>query len=130
MPPPAAPPPPAAAAPLPASPQAKAAEPCATSERCAEELRKMLNDQSRSWIGKPQTLDAHLTGTRQFAYLALMKVLKCPELATGLRDVQTGTLLRAPAGTYPAHVVEQIKDLDGHVMGELKKEIAARCPAR
>lgn len=90
----------------------------------------MLNDESRAWIGKPQTLEGHLTGTRQFAYLALMKVMKCPELTAGLRDVQTGALLRAPAGSYPAHVVDQIKDLDAHVVSELRKEIATRCPAR
>lgn len=88
----------------------------------------MLNDPARTWIGKPQTLDGHLTGTRQFAYLALMKVMQCQELAAGLRDIQTGMLLRSPAGAYPAHVVDQIKDLDTHVLGELKKEAATRCP--
>jgi len=90
----------------------------------------MLNDESRSWIGKAQTLEDHLTGTRQFAYLALLKVMKCPELSAGLRDVQTGSMMRAPAGAYPAHVVDQIRDLDAHVTTELKKEISSRCPAR
>lgn len=90
----------------------------------------MLSDESRGWIGKPQSLDGHFTGTRQFAYLALVKVLKCPELSAGLKDMQTSAQLRAPAGAYPAHVITQIKDLDTHVQGELKKELAARCPAR
>lgn len=88
----------------------------------------MLNDQSRSWIGKPQTVHEHLSGTRQFAYLALLQVMSCQELSAGIRDVQTYAQMRIPSTGYSAGIVAQIKDLDTHVTGELQKEIAARCP--
>lgn len=103
-------------------------EPCASSERCAEELRAMLNDQTRSWIGKPQSVQEHLTGTRQFAYLALLQVMSCQQLSAGLKDVQTSAQVPLPTANYAPRIIAQIKDLDTHVVGELRKELAARCP--
>lgn len=88
----------------------------------------MLNDQSRSWIGKPQSVQEHLTGTRQFAYLALLQVMSCQELSAGVKDVQTSAKTSVPTAGYSRGVVEQIKALDTHVVGELQKENAARCP--
>ena len=120
--------PPPAPPPASAPPQAKDAEPCESSERCAAQLRAMLNDASRSWIGKPQTVEEHFTGTRQFAYLALVKVLKCTELSAGLKDVQAAAQISATPGKYPAHRVAQIKELNSHVESELAKEGRARCP--
>jgi hypothetical protein len=87
----------------------------------------MLNDQSRSWIGKPQTVDEHFTGTRQFAYLALVKVLKCQELATGLKDIQSAPTPAMSQAKYPVQVVMQIKELNAHVTNELTRESKARC---
>ena len=119
-------PPPAAAPPPSAAPQ-DAGSPCASSERCGAVLRGLLNDPSRSWVGKRQTIDDHMTGTRQFAYLALVKVMRCQELLAGVKDVTAAAALSPPAGKYPAAVLAQIKDLDAHVIGVLKSETNARC---
>lgn len=112
----------------PAPPAKNADDTCVSSEKCAAQLRAMLNDQTRSWIGKPQTVDEHFSGTRQFAYLALSKVLKCAEIAGGLRDVQANARMSATSGKFPAHRVAQIKDLNKQVETALARERQTRCP--
>jgi hypothetical protein len=97
------------------------ADGCHTPETCAAELRKMIKDPKRDWIGQPQTPEAYANGTRLFAYRALRKTLSCGELKRALADTKAATSSLQPPRYQ--HVRALTKDVDR----ELKTEHDGRC---
>jgi hypothetical protein len=94
---------------------------CPTPEACAAQLRKLVNDPRRDWIGRPQSADGYADGTRLFAYRALRRKLSCSELKVALED--TGAA--AQMLQSPQHV--QARALSSAVARELKAEQSRRC---
>ncbi len=97
------------------------AEVCPTPEACTAELKKMVGEPRRDWIGRPQSAEAYANGTRLFAYRALRKKLTCGELKTALDDTSSAAaLLQAPHH-------ERARALATAVGHELKSEHDRRC---
>ena len=48
---------------------------CPTPEKCATQLRMLVTDPVRNWVGQPQSAEAYANGTRLFAYRALKRRL-------------------------------------------------------
>jgi hypothetical protein len=94
---------------------------CPTAEKCAAELKGMMKDPKRDWIGQPQSPDGYATGTRLFAYRGLRKEMTCNELKRGLEDINTAKVSLEPA-RY-ARTVALMSD----VAGELEVERGRRC---
>jgi len=65
------------------------ADSCPTPEKCATELRMLVTDPVRNWVGQPQSAEAYASGTRLFAYRALKKKLTCDELHRALVETET-----------------------------------------
>jgi hypothetical protein len=94
---------------------------CPTPEACTVELKKMVSEPRRDWIGRPQSAEAYANGTRLFAYRALRKKLTCGELKTALDDTSSAAaLLQAPHQ-------ERARTLATTVSRELKSEHDRRC---
>ena len=91
-------------------------------------LKAMIDDPSRSWIGKAQTPVEYANGTRLFAYRALRNQLTCSQLATALNEMMgVGSMFRGPvSGVLPVQA-KRVLALNGDVEQELKAESAARC---
>jgi hypothetical protein len=97
---------------------------CPTPEACTAELKKMVGEPRRDWIGHPQSAEAYANGTRLFAYRALRKKLTCGELKTALDDTSSAVaLLQAPHH-------ERARTLATAVGHELKSEHDRRCRAK
>jgi len=62
---------------------------CPTPEKCATQLRMLVTDPVRNWVGQPQSAEAYANGTRLFAYRALKKKLTCEELHRALAETET-----------------------------------------
>ena len=97
---------------------------CPTPEKCAKQLKKMVNDPTRDWVGQPQSEEGYADGTRLFAYRALRKKLTCNELKRALEDTNAATSLLQPAR------YDQVRALTTAVAQELKAEQDKRCSAR
>jgi hypothetical protein len=125
----AAQPPPAAPPPRPFRPAAAPDAPaCATGSACLTELKAMIADPDRSWIGRPQAPADFATGTRLFAYRALHGRLSCRELDLALEETASADrTFRAPVqGVTPAQA-GGVLALNTQVDGELRTERARRC---
>ena len=59
---------------------------CQTPQQCAVQLRVLVDDPKRDWVGQPQSADGYADGTRLFAYRALRNKLTCGELKRALDD--------------------------------------------
>jgi hypothetical protein len=94
---------------------------CPTPEACAAELKKLVANPRRDWIGRPQSAEAYADGTRLFAYRALRRRLSCSELAGALEDTSAAAQLLQS----PQH--EQARTLTNAVARELKAEHTRRC---
>ena len=68
------------------SADASDANTCPTAEKCAAQLKILVSDPVRDWIGQPQPPDSYANGTRLFAYRALKKKLTCDELGRALAE--------------------------------------------
>jgi hypothetical protein len=100
------------------------ADSCPTPEACAAQLKKMVGDPKRDWIGRPQSSDAYANGTRLFAYRALRKKLTCNELKGAIADTSTAvSLLQSPDH-------QRARALTIAVARELKSEQERRCRPR
>ena len=97
---------------------------CPTPEKCAAQLRTMVKDPTRDWVGQPQSPDGYADGTRLFAYRALRKKLTCNELKRALEDMNAAISLLQPAR------YDQVRVLTTAVARELKTEQDKRCGAR
>jgi hypothetical protein len=96
-------------------------EACPTPEKCAAQLRILVSDPVRNWVGQPQSADAYANGTRLFAYRALKKKLTCDELRRAVAETQA-----AGPSLQPARY-EGARKLMGEVRRELTAERTKRC---
>jgi hypothetical protein len=104
--------------------EASDADGCETPETCAAQLKILVSDPVRDWIGQPQSADGYATGTRLFAYRALRKKLTCSELKRALDETTAATALLQPAR------YDNVRTLATTVARELKAEQGKRCSAR
>lgn len=101
---------------------------CATGSECMVRLKAMIDDQSRGWIGKPQSPAEYANGTRLFAYRALHSQLTCPQLNSALNEVATAAnTYRQPVQGVSAAQAKRVVALNADVERELRSEIAGRC---
>jgi hypothetical protein len=97
------------------------ADACPTPEKCATQLRILVSDPVRNWVGQPQSAEAYANGTRLFAYRALKKKLTCDELRRALVETETaGPSLQGPR-------YEGARKLMSEVRRELGAEKTKRC---
>ena len=61
------------------------------------QLKVLVDDPKRDWVGQPQSADGYADGTRLFAYRVLPKKLTCGELKRALDDTTAATALLQPA---------------------------------
>jgi len=94
---------------------------CSTTEKCTAQLRRMVNDPKRDWVGQPQSPDVYADGTRLFAYRALRKKLSCSELKRALEETNAATPLLKPAR------YARVRALLTDVAHELNAEYSKRC---
>jgi hypothetical protein len=103
------------------SPAAEEAETCRTPQECADQLRKLIKDPKREWIGQPQSPAAYSNGTRLFAYRALRKKLTCSELDRALSEFKVAT------PSLQSVRYDRVRILLAEVTREIKSEEAKRC---
>jgi len=97
------------------------ADTCPTPEKCAAQLRILVSDPVRNWVGHQQSPDAYANGTRLFAYRALKKKLSCDELHRALTETEAaGPSLHAPRYAGARKLMSEVR-------GELNAEKAKRC---
>ena len=97
---------------------------CQTPQECAVQLKVLVADPKRDWIGQPQSADGYADGTRLFAYRVLRKKLTCGELKRAVDDTTAATAL-----LQPAHY-EKVRSLATAVSRELRAEHGKRCGTR
>ena len=97
---------------------------CQTPQQCAVQLKVLVDDPKRDWVGQPQSADGYADGTRLFAYRALRKKLTCGELKRALDDTTAATALLQPVR------YEKVRTLATAVSRELKAEHGKRCGTR
>jgi hypothetical protein len=97
---------------------------CPTPQICAAQLRTMVDNPKRDWVGQPQSADGYADGTRLFAYRALRKKLTCGELKRALDETTAATALLEPVR------YEKVRTLATAVSRELKGEHGKRCGGR
>ena len=103
------------------TPKPPAPDNCSTPEECAAELKKMVKDPKRGWIGRPQSAEAYATGTRLFAYRALRKNLTCNEIERALEEIDSAAPSLEPTRYVKAHALMR------EVSQELRSERSKRC---
>jgi hypothetical protein len=103
---------------------------CGNSQACLSELRALLADPVRAWVGKPQPPRVYANGVRLFAYRALRTKLSCVELHTALAEMEAaGRTLSGEVSGLNAGELSRIRTLNTEVEGELRVERARRCKA-
>jgi hypothetical protein len=125
----------AIALPPPRPQQSRAAAPkrtdvptCATGSDCMVRLKAMIDDPSRSWIGKAQPPAEFANGTRLFAYRALRTQLTCLQLTTALGEIAAATgSFGAPVPGISAVQAKRVLVLSADVERELRGEFARHC---
>jgi hypothetical protein len=103
------------------SPATHEADSCPTPEKCATELRMLVTDPVRNWVGQPQSAEAYANGTRLFAYRALKKKLTCDELHRALAETE------AAGPSLQGSRYEGARKLMSDVRHELGAERTKRC---
>jgi hypothetical protein len=97
---------------------------CQTPQQCAVQLKVLVDDPKRDWVGQPQSADGYADGTRLFAYRVLRKKLTCGELKRALDDTTAATALLQPVR------YEKVRTLATAVSRELRAEHGKRCGTR
>jgi hypothetical protein len=121
-------PPPRPQPPRAAAPKRADAPACATGSDCMVRLKAMIDDPSRSWIGKAQPPAEFANGTRLFAYRALRTQLTCPQLTTALTEIAAAAgSFGSPVPGVSALQAKRVLALSADVERELRAEFAGRC---
>jgi hypothetical protein len=101
---------------------------CGNADQCALLLRQMIDDPTRSWIGKRPTVAVFANGTRLFAYRALRAKLSCSELTLALEEtLATASSLNGGIAGLTLDQVAGVRTLNAEVEGELRAQRAERC---
>lgn len=103
------------------APEPSAPNDCSTPEECTAELKRLVKDPKRDWIGRPQSTESYATGTRLFAYRGLRKKLTCNEIKRAVEEIETA---RPP---LKASKYRRTQALMRSVARELKSERGKRC---
>jgi hypothetical protein len=121
-------PPPRPQQPRAAAPERAEVPTCATGSDCMVRLKAMIDDPSRSWIGKAQPPVEYANGTRLFAYRALRAQLTCPQLTTAQGEIAAAAVtFGAPVQGISAAQAKRVLALNADVARELRAEFAGRC---
>jgi hypothetical protein len=100
------------------------ADTCPTPQECAAQLKILVSDPMRGWVGQPQSPDGYANGTRLFAYRALKKKLTCDELGRALTEME------AASPSLQTARYDTARKLMSEVRHELGAERTKRCAAR
>ena len=103
---------------------------CGSDAACLSQLRALIDDPERRWIGSPLPPAEYARGVRLFAYRVLRARLTCSELVIALAEIEAARKpLSGPvAGISPAQAA-RARMLSDEVEAELRAERAARCNA-
>lgn len=103
---------------------------CLTGSQCMAELKALIGDPARKWIGQPPMPAEYASGTRLFAYRALQAQLSCRELSLALSETGWAEkVFRAPVAGVTAAQATRIVALNAEVGNELRAQFSRRCPA-
>jgi hypothetical protein len=92
------------------------------------QLKALISNPSRTWIGQSQPPVEYATGTRLFAYRALRNQLTCRQLRAALTEIAAADkTFRAPAPGVSAAQAKRVLTLNSEVEQELRAEQASRC---
>ena len=103
---------------------------CGSDAACLSQLRALIDDPERRWIGSPLPPAEYARGVRLFAYRVLRARLTCSQLVIALAEIEAARkpLAGAVAGISPAQAA-RARMLSDEVEAELRAERAARCNA-
>ena len=101
---------------------------CDTNKDCLAQLKALVGNEKRDWIGQSVPAAEYATGVRLFAYRALRSTLTCKQLQLALNeiDVARRTIYNPIPGITPAQV-DRVRVLNAQVEDELRTERAQRC---
>jgi len=103
---------------------------CANSQACLSQLKALLADPVRAWVGKPQPPRVYAKGVQLFAYRALRGELSCVELTTALSEIEAARRTLSGGGTGLGEAeLARVRSLSAEVEGELRAERSRRCKA-
>jgi hypothetical protein len=111
---------------------ARATEPsdCGTIDTCVSQLKAMIDDPERSWVGQRQPPILYAQGTRLFAYRATRSQLSCDKLGVALNEVRAATkTFGGPVPGLTPEKISHVRALNAEVHDELQAEHATRCSA-
>jgi len=92
------------------------------------QLRALIDNPDRSWIGTQETPADHATGTRLFAYRALHAKLSCTELTRAIDEIAgAASSFATPPPGISAQKAEQVRALNAAVETEMRAERTRRC---
>ena len=103
---------------------------CGSDAACLSQLRVLIDDPERRWIGSPLPPADYARGVRLFAYRVLRARLTCSELVIALAEIEAARKpLAGPVpGITPAQAA-RARMLSDEVEAELRAERTARCNA-
>jgi hypothetical protein len=103
---------------------------CGSDAACLSQLKALIEDPQRGWIGNLVPTTEYARGVRLFAYRALRAQLTCNELILALAEIEAARkpLARPVPGVTPAQAA-RARMLSDEVEAELRVERAARCNA-
>jgi hypothetical protein len=103
---------------------------CGSDAACLSQLKALIEDPQRGWIGNLVPATEYARGVRLFAYRALRAQLNCNELILALAEIEAARkpLARPVPGVTPAQAA-RARMLSDEVEAELRTERATRCNA-
>ena len=103
---------------------------CGSDAACLSQLRALIDDPERRWIGSPLPPAEYARGVRLFAYRVLRARLTCSELVIALAEIEAARkpLAGTVTGISPAQAA-RARMLSDEVEAELRAERTARCNA-
>ena len=104
---------------------------CGSDAACLSQLRALIDDPERRWIGSPLPSAEYARGVRLFAYRVLRARLTCSELVIALAEIEAARkpLAGPVAGITPAQAA-RARMLSDEVEAELRSRAGERAATR
>jgi hypothetical protein len=103
---------------------------CDTNKDCLAQLKALVSNEKRDWIGQSVPVAEYASGVRLFAYRALRPSLTCRQLDLALAEIDIVTrTFRNPIPGIASDQVDRVRVLNAQVEQELRTERAKRCTA-
>jgi hypothetical protein len=103
---------------------------CDTNKDCLTQLKALVSDEKRDWIGQSVPVSEYASGVRLFAYRALRPSLTCRQLDLALGEIDLVTrTFRSPIPGIASEQIDRVRVLNAQVEQELRAERAKRCAA-